>query len=168
MRLGYVPALDGLRAVAIVGVILYHGTGHPAGGWLGVDLFFVLSGFLITTLLLEEHGRRGRVDILGFYGRRARRLLPAFFALLAVVLALTGSVFGVVAGVGYFSNVVQMGAPESAMPPALEHLWSLAAEEQFYLVWPLVLFGLLRAKLTLALAVVFAGVAFTSIRQYQL
>jgi len=168
VRLGYVPALDGLRAVAIAGVVLYHGTGHPAGGWLGVDLFFVLSGFLITTLLLEEHRSHGRVDILGFYRRRARRLMPALLAVLVVVLAFTGSVFGVVAGLGYFSNVVQMGAPESTMPPALEHLWSLAAEEQFYLVWPLLLFVLLRARLGLAVVLVLAGVVFTTIRQFQL
>jgi peptidoglycan/LPS O-acetylase OafA/YrhL len=168
VRLGYVPALDGLRAVAIAGVVLYHGTGHPAGGWLGVDLFFVLSGFLITTLLLEEQRAHGRVDILGFYRRRARRLMPALLAVLAVVLVFTGSVFGVVAGLGYFSNVVQMGAPESTMPPALEHLWSLAAEEQFYLAWPLLLFVLLRARLGLAVVLVLAGVAFTAMRQFQL
>jgi peptidoglycan/LPS O-acetylase OafA/YrhL len=168
VRLGYVPALDGLRAVAIAGVVLYHGTGHPAGGWLGVDLFFVLSGFLITTLLIEEHRAHGQVDILRFYRRRARRLMPALLAVLAVVLAFTGSVFGFVAGLGYFSNVVQMGAPESTMPPALEHLWSLAAEEQFYLVWPLLLFVLLRAKLGPAVVLVLVGVAFTAVRQFQL
>jgi peptidoglycan/LPS O-acetylase OafA/YrhL len=94
--------------------------------------------------------------------------MPALLAVLVAVLAFTGSVFGVVAGLGYFSNLVQMGAPESAMPPALEHLWSLAAEEQFYLVWPLLLFLMVRARLGLAVALVLVGVAFTTIRQFQL
>src|SRR3954447_5790680 len=94
-RLGYLPALDGLRAIAVTLVVLFH---YPwatkpfelqpfHGGFLGVDVFFVLSGFLITALLLEERASRGRVSLSGFYQRRARRLLPAFFVLFAVAVA---------------------------------------------------------------------------------
>jgi peptidoglycan/LPS O-acetylase OafA/YrhL len=85
-RLGYRPALDGLRGIAIALVIGIHAFGWPADGQLGVDLFFVLSGFLITTLLLEERAAHGRVSFRGFYERRARRLLPALAAMLAVFL----------------------------------------------------------------------------------
>src|SRR3954466_12539799 len=81
----YRPALDGLRAVAVGGVIVYHlGYGWLPGGFLGVDLFFVLSGYLITGLLLDEHARCGRIDLAGFWARRVRRLMPA---LLLVILA---------------------------------------------------------------------------------
>jgi peptidoglycan/LPS O-acetylase OafA/YrhL len=137
----YVPALDGLRAVAIVLVVAFHATGFPSGGWLGVDLFFVLSGFLITTLLLQ---RRHRESIATFYRRRAARLVPALLVLLLVSLAIDGSWFGVLAGLGYFSNLVIATDHSELMPASLFHLWSLAAEEQFYLVWPFVLFAALR------------------------
>ena len=91
MKLGYVPGLDGLRAVAIAGVVLYHATGYPGAGYLGVDLFFVLSGFLITTLLLNERRSHGSVSLRSFYRRRALRLLPALF----VVLGFYGAVAAV-------------------------------------------------------------------------
>jgi peptidoglycan/LPS O-acetylase OafA/YrhL len=149
-----IPALDGLRAVAVVLVLADHG-GIPglAGGFLGVDLFFVLSGFLITSLLLDELGRTGRIDLGGFWIRRARRLLPAL--LLMVLMVVVGRQFfspEAVAGLrddavatfcwvanwmfvadktGYFSQ----GAP----PSPLQHAWSLGVEEQYYIVWPLVL-----------------------------
>jgi peptidoglycan/LPS O-acetylase OafA/YrhL len=87
-RLGYQPALDGLRAVAITAVVLHHALRVPSNGRLGVDLFFVLSGFLITTLLLEERAQTGTVSLLAFYRRRALRLLPALFVFLAVYLVL--------------------------------------------------------------------------------
>jgi peptidoglycan/LPS O-acetylase OafA/YrhL len=83
-RLGYRRALDGLRALAITTVVCFHTFGIPAGGVRGVDLFFVLSGFLITTLLLEEHGRHGRVRLRAFFRRRALRLVPAVVVMLAV------------------------------------------------------------------------------------
>ena len=154
-RLGYQPALDGVRGIAIAIVVSFHAFGWPRGGTLGVDLFFVLSGFLITTLLLEEHARSGRISLRGFYFRRARRLLPALFALLAPFLllgvltaALTGSFPGsLFLGVGgaltYTSNIITAADPR-AMPAALIHLWSLAAEEQFYIVWPPLLILLIR------------------------
>src|SRR6476660_9215149 len=84
----YHPALDGVRAVAVLAVLLFHGgVGFLPGGFLGVDAFFVLSGFLITSLLLAEHARHGRVRLAAFWGRRARRLLPALLVLLVVVTA---------------------------------------------------------------------------------
>src|SRR2546425_3253073 len=87
-RLGHLQALDGLRGVAILLVFSYHCFGWPQGGHLGVDLFFVLSGFLITTLLLEERDAAGRIDLHFFYGRRARRLLPALALLLTAYIAI--------------------------------------------------------------------------------
>jgi peptidoglycan/LPS O-acetylase OafA/YrhL len=84
-----VPALDGLRGIAIAIVVAYHAFGYPLGGWLGVDLFFVLSGFLITTLLLEERAATGTIRWGAFYARRARRLFPALAAVLLGYLALS-------------------------------------------------------------------------------
>lgn len=162
-RLGYRPGLDGLRAVAVTLVVLQHTgdflvsddgpslTGGPLlpGGFLGVDLFFVLSGFLITTLLLEEHQRSGRVAYGRFYERRALRLLPALGVLLVGTTAwvaatgdgLRAHLRGVAAATFYVWNwAVAAGADLGDF--GLGHLWSLAVEEQFYLVWPLAL-GLL-------------------------
>ena len=85
-RLRHIPSLDGLRGVAVVAVVLFHG-GHLTGGYLGVDLFFVLSGFLITSLLLVEGTHRGTVGLVQFWGRRARRLLPALAVMLVGVAA---------------------------------------------------------------------------------
>jgi peptidoglycan/LPS O-acetylase OafA/YrhL len=156
-KLGYVPALDGIRAIAIALVVVVHATRRPPSGNLGVDLFFVLSGFLITTILLEERATRGHVPLSAFYRRRALRLVPALvvmlgcFLLVSTVLALVRGtslhepVLGVAAGLGYFSNIViAAGDRPFAMPSPIHHLWSLAEEEQFYLVWPLVLFVVLR------------------------
>src|SRR5947209_6818334 len=93
-RLGYIPALDGLRGVAILAVTCFHFFGLR-GGFYGVDLFFVLSGFLITTLLLEEHDRNGSISLRGFYIRRARRLVPAVSAMLAAFVAIGVVAIGV-------------------------------------------------------------------------
>jgi peptidoglycan/LPS O-acetylase OafA/YrhL len=155
-RLGYRAVLDGVRGLAIAIVVAFHAFGWPAEGTLGVDLFFVLSGFLITTLLLEEHQATGTISIRRFYGRRARRLLPALFVLLAPFLllagvsaAMTGSLrsplfVGLASALTYTSNIV-VAADSSAVPAGMIHLWSLAAEEQFYIVWPLLLLVLIRA-----------------------
>src|SRR5436190_10898544 len=143
MRLGRRPALDGLRGIAIALVVGFHAFNWPRAGTLGVDLFFVLSGFLITTLLLEERNRTGKIDIAAFYTRRARRLLPALlvmllpFLFLGLVSAAAGSFrrplfVGLGAAATYTSNIVVMH-DQSAVPAGLVHLWSLAAEEQFYL-----------------------------------
>jgi len=180
-KLGYRPALDGLRALAIAAVLLYHAGAILPGGTVGVDLFFVLSGFLITTLLLEEMSSSRSFSLRHFYRRRALRLFPGLFVVLAaflvvsilVALADHGSlrkdVFGVVAGIGYFSNIAMSAEPATtSMPGELRHLWSLAAEEQFYLVWPAVLFFVLRGRVRLALVVVTAGALFMAARQFQL
>jgi peptidoglycan/LPS O-acetylase OafA/YrhL len=149
-RLGQVPALDGLRGIAILLVFGCHFMGEPLGGAYGVDLFFVLSGFLITTLLLEERSASGRIGLGGFYVRRARRLLPALGAMLICYLgynAILGhDALGTVADYGlYFGNIyyVVTHRPDTT---GLGHLWSLAEEEQFYLLWPVLLLLVVRAK----------------------
>jgi peptidoglycan/LPS O-acetylase OafA/YrhL len=160
-RFGHQPGLDGLRAVSVIAVICYHaGFGWMRGGWIGVEVFFVVSGFLITTLLLEERARPGGVSVTRFWVRRARRLLPA----LAVVLAAV-AVWALIAGsdqqltqlrrdypwaLFYAGNWGQIagGVPYyAADPPLLRHLWSLAIEEQFYLVWPLAFVAITSSRL---------------------
>lgn len=161
--------MDGLRAVAVVAVVCYHlGYGWAAGGFLGVDLFFVLSGFLITTLLLDERTETGRIAFVAFWRRRARRLLPALFIMVAVVAAFPwlATELGHQSGVAtvdlgllrgfsfsslfYVANWFQIASGHSyfaqfAAPSALAHTWSLAIEEQFYLIWPFVTYALCRA-----------------------
>lgn len=148
----HIPALDGLRGLAVIGVLLFH-AGHLSGGFLGVDAFFALSGFLITSLVIREADTTGRIDFMGFWGRRFRRLLPAVVVLLVVTM-LWARWFGTAAewaGVRsdgpwaqlYLANWHQISSStgywESFVdPPLLSHLWSLAIEEQFYVVWPLV------------------------------
>ncbi len=152
-RLGYVPALNGLRGIAILGVLGVHLFGL-SGGFYGVDLFFVLSGFLITTLLLEEHDRTGLVSLRAFYIRRARRLLPALGAVL-ILIAVVGPMFyspGLVASIVasglYAANIVRgFGHSDFLAATPAAHLWSLAQEEQFYVLWPIALLAL-RRRLT--------------------
>jgi len=151
--LRYVPGLDGLRALAVTGVVLYHAdVSWIPGGFLGVDVFFVLSGFLITSLLLQEFAQTGAVRFRAFYARRARRLLPALFLMLAAVAVASGIFYraeaagvrqDLPAALTYWSNWGYILRHQSYFasfgpPPALLHLWSLAVEEQFYIVWPLV------------------------------
>jgi peptidoglycan/LPS O-acetylase OafA/YrhL len=153
----HIPALDGLRGAAVAAVLLFH-AGHLTGGWLGVDLFFVLSGFLITSLLLTERARRDRISLSAFWARRGRRLLPALFLVLigvgvyAVVWAAPRELAQIrsdgLATLGYVANWHQIGQGHSywdlfRAPSPLEHTWSLAIEEQFYLVWPIVVVALL-------------------------
>jgi peptidoglycan/LPS O-acetylase OafA/YrhL len=151
-KLGHVPALDGLRGVAIAAVVAYHAFGWPRGGWLGVHLFFVLSGFLITTLLLDERAATGRIALGAFYARRARRLLPALAALLAGYLAICAvrgeSGLAAVARYGFYTGNVYEAFWHSASGrlDGLNHLWSLAQEEQFYLVWPAALLAVRRLR----------------------
>jgi peptidoglycan/LPS O-acetylase OafA/YrhL len=148
------PGLDGLRAIAVLAVVLYHlDVSWMPGGFLGVDVFFVLSGFLITTLVVEEIERTGRLGLRDFYLRRARRLLPALLVLLAVLSLLSLLVLpeeraelrrDVVAALLYVSNWSYVFTEQSyfeavGRPPLLQHLWSLAVEEQFYLLWPAVI-----------------------------
>ena len=135
-RLGRRPALDGLRGVAVLLVMAHHAEipGFRQGGGTGVTLFFVLSGFLITALLVEEQRTAGRVDLRAFCTRRAVRLLPALVAFLVVMLAL-GMTTGRDAGLTlvYAGNWLRAGGDNLGY---LGHTWSLAVEEQFYLVWP--------------------------------
>jgi peptidoglycan/LPS O-acetylase OafA/YrhL len=165
-KLGYIPALDGLRGVAVTLVVLHHADLLP-GGYIGVDVFFVLSGFLITSLLLEEHEARGSISLTGFYMRRARRILPALAAVLlgylAVVALSGGTGFRAVVLAGLFSgNAVQAFVVPNPLAHAglgLGHLWSLAEEEQFYLLWPVALIVLARTRrLVPALALVLTAV----------
>jgi peptidoglycan/LPS O-acetylase OafA/YrhL len=150
------PGLDGVRALAVLTVIGFHeGASGLPGGFLGVDIFFVLSGFLITDLLVARWDRTGRLNLADFWTRRARRLLPALAVMLVVVTAAaaviepaqeaslrlallaaatyTSNWYQILHHVSYFAAISQAGAP-----PPFDHLWSLAIEEQFYLVWPLI------------------------------
>ncbi len=153
-RLSYLPGLDGLRALAVMAVLLFHaGQRWIPGGFLGVEVFFVISGFLITCVLLESRERTGSVGLKQFWFRRARRLLPALFALLLGTLAVSVLFYpdevaklrgDTLAAFGYMTNWYfildhQSYFDEVGRPSLLRHLWSLAIEEQFYLVWPVVL-----------------------------
>jgi len=165
-----VAGLDGLRAIAVIAVVLFHV--FPAampGGFLGVDLFFVVSGFIITALLLRERAAAGRIDLRGFWLRRARRLLPALLALLLVCTALAAAIGGdPLLGIGpqlagalsFSANWVLLGLggdyfAETA-PELFRHLWSLGVEEQFYLMWPLALLLLLRMPRRLRIVLIAA------------
>ncbi len=162
-RLGYLPGLDGLRAFAVIAVLLYHADLHWfQGGFLGVEIFFVISGYLITSLLLTEWQEHDRIDLKHFWLRRARRLLPALFLVLASVLTvavlfLPGEVAGLRSDAGaaltYSTNWYLIFSNKSyfeavGRPSLLQHLWSLAVEEQFYVLWPLALTLLLKSLLT--------------------
>ena len=155
----YIPAIDGLRAIAVMAVLFYHlGFKWIPGGFLGVDLFFVISGYVITRLLLDSIDRSGGLDLRAFYLARIRRLLPALAFMLATTaiavgiwapdtikrflidtpFALTGSMNWWLVGhhLDYFEEI--------GRPPLLQHTWSLAVEAQFYLIWPLILLAILK------------------------
>jgi peptidoglycan/LPS O-acetylase OafA/YrhL len=175
------PDIEGLRAVAVLLVVLSHLLGWPAGGFVGVDVFFVISGFLITGLLVREHERTGSFSLRQFYVRRIRRLLPAAALVLVVtnvaasLLFLAGraqqTLVDSVWAFGFLANVrfALLGTDyfERTRPPSpVQHYWSLSVEEQFYVVWPWLVLGALllgvrlgrrRAVLALAVATVLAG-----------
>ena len=156
------PGLDGLRGIAVLAVIIYHAdVSWLVGGFLGVDVFFVLSGFLITSLLIDELTRTNTVDRAQFYIRRIRRLMPALFLVLLFSVLVSG-LFVLDAAYhvrrdlpwaitfvlnwsylffeqSYFVNI--------SRPPLLQHLWSLSIEEQFYVIWPILLIGLYKVKI---------------------
>lgn len=148
----YIPALDGLRAVAVVAVVASHSWAQALpGGWIGVDVFFVLSGYLITSILLGEHERTGKISFRRFYARRALRLFPALavtlllgvgIAYLVYPASASDTVHEAIAAALYVANwVVAFGQVRSGL---LIHTWTLAIEEQFYWTWPLALAILLR------------------------
>ncbi len=172
------PDIEGLRAVAVLLVVLYHaGVGGLSGGYVGVDVFFVISGFVITGVLLREHGRTGRTSLLGFYGRRSRRIIPAATVVIVVTVIVASIVLGVIYGDQtavdarwtavflanfHFASVGTNYLTAHQPPSPLLNFWSLAVEEQFYLVYPtlfLVIAALrgrwtLRAKLVVGLVAV--------------
>src|SRR6266542_5001606 len=185
-RIAYQPALDGLRAMAILTIMLYHGeVSWPRGGYLSVDLFFVLSGYLITTLLLAEWEARATIDLKRFWSGRARRLLPALFLMLggiAAYAALLAPATGLARMRGdalatllyvanwrfaftHLSYFEQFG---DSSP--LTHMWTLGIEEQYYLLWPLLLIlglrlvkGNLRALLAWTLVAAFASATLMAV-----
>lgn len=148
----HLPAIDGLRAIAVLAVVAYH-AGLIPSGFVGVDVFFAISGYLITRLLADELRDTGRIDFVHFYARRAKRILPAALLVVAVVLAVSATILpsggaevaesataaGLFGANFYFQAATggYWAAPSQSMP--LLHLWSLSVEEQFYLVWPLLL-----------------------------
>jgi peptidoglycan/LPS O-acetylase OafA/YrhL len=151
-RQTYLPGLDGLRAVAVLAVVASHCWPQAlVGGWVGVDIFFVLSGFLITSILLAEHKRSGRIGFRRFYLRRALRLLPALAVTLVVGILIANLVYPrsagdtiqeAVAAALYVTNwLVAFGDVHSGL---LIHTWTLSIEEQFYWTWPIALAVLLR------------------------
>ena len=156
--LGYIPALDGLRGAGLVFVFAFHvGYSWAAGALLALSVFFTLSGFLITRLILDEVGRTGRLNLPGFWSRRLRRLLPAAILGILFVLVLSATVLPVdpdklrgdaFAALGYVANwrfiLESRGYLEQfATPSPLLHYWSLSLEEQFYLLFPLLVAGVL-------------------------
>jgi peptidoglycan/LPS O-acetylase OafA/YrhL len=176
--LRHIPALDGARGAAVVAVILFH-AGYLTGGYLGVDLFFVLSGFLITGLLLAERTKTGTIRLSSFWARRARRLLPALFLMLCGVAAFAAFVAApsqldkirgdAFATVGYVANWREIFNGHDywaifSAPSPLNHTWSLAIEEQFYLLWPLAVLGLIMLplrRLSLAARVLIVAIVGT-------
>jgi peptidoglycan/LPS O-acetylase OafA/YrhL len=155
----YIPAIDGLRALAVIAVMFYHlGFSWIPGGFLGVDLFFVISGYVITRLLLDSIAQSGGLDLRGFYIARARRLLPALiFMLVSTIIAigiwapdtikrlLTDTPFSLTGTMNWWLVSHHQDYFESiGRPPLLQHTWSLAVEAQFYLVWPLILYFILK------------------------
>jgi len=155
----YIPAIDGLRAIAVIAVILYHlGVSWIPGGFLGVDLFFVISGYVITRLLLDSIQERGGLDLRDFYMARIRRLLPPLVFMIVVTSIvvgiwapdttkkfLTDAPFSIFGGMNWWLVFNQQDYFEnSGRPPLLQHTWSLAVEAQFYLLWPLILLLVLK------------------------
>jgi peptidoglycan/LPS O-acetylase OafA/YrhL len=155
----YIPAIDGLRAVAVIAVMFYHlGFTWIPGGFLGVDLFFVISGYVITRLLLDSIAQSGGLDLRGFYIARARRLLPALvFMLVSTTIAigiwapdtikrlLIDTPFSLTGTMNWWLVARQQDYFEAiGRPPLLQHTWSLAVEAQFYFVWPLILYFILK------------------------
>ena len=176
----YIPAIDGLRAVAVVAVMLYHlGFSWIPGGFLGVDLFFVISGYVITRLLLDSIQRSGGLDLRAFYKARIRRLFPPLVFMIFVTIIyisiwapetmrrfVSDSPFALLGGMNWWLVFRQTDYFDTiSRPPLLQHTWSLGVEAQFYLIWPLILLLVLRqfgkAKIPGAALIIaaFSGIA---------
>ena len=155
----YIPAIDGLRAIAVIAVMLYHlGFTWIPGGFLGVDLFFVISGYVITRLLLDSIQRSGGLDLRGFYIGRIRRLVPPLIFMVIVTAIfvgvwapdsmrrfLTDAPFALTGLMNWWLVFKHQDYFESfGRPPLLQHTWSLGVEAQYYLVWPLILYFVLK------------------------
>ena len=155
----YIPAIDGLRALAVIAVMLYHlGFTWIPGGFLGVDLFFVISGYVITRLLLDSIAQSGGLDLRGFYLARIRRLLQALIFMVTTTIIAIGiwapdtikrllidTPFSLTGTINWWLVAKEQDYFESiGRPPLLQHTWSLAVEAQFYLVWPLILYFVLK------------------------
>lgn len=164
-ELKYRPEIDGLRAIAVVAVIIYHTeifigkSQFLKGGYLGVDVFFVISGFLITSIILNEFQRTGNISIRGFYERRARRLLPALFIVILVsilvgwyvlypsqLIDFSNSILSTLVFISnfYWEMTLQEYGAESALLKPFLHTWTLAVEEQYYIIYPLIVLGIVR------------------------
>jgi peptidoglycan/LPS O-acetylase OafA/YrhL len=159
-KLNFLPQIEGLRALAVISVLLFHLeiSNFFEGGFLGVDIFFTISGFLITTLLLYEYDEYSSISLKNFYLRRIRRLLPALLFLVLIVLLISGwllpEIFhntfsDSIAAIFYVSNWWQIFSNQSYFdnierPPLLQHLWSLSIEEQFYVLWPVLFLLILK------------------------
>lgn len=178
MPLKYRPEIDGLRTIAVISVIIYHaeftiGANHLLrGGFIGVDVFFVISGFLITSLIMNEHHRTGRFSITNFYERRARRILPALLTVMLVSLPFAWNyllpdqlvdfskslISSLLFGSNiYWYNTLQTYGAESALLKPFLHTWSLAVEEQYYIIFPLLLVGMFRWCKRLTVVLLTAG-----------
>jgi peptidoglycan/LPS O-acetylase OafA/YrhL len=155
----YIPAIDGLRALAVIAVMFYHlGFSWIPGGFLGVDLFFVISGYVITRMLLDSIAQSGGLDLRGFYLARLRRLLPALLFMLTTTVIAVGiwapdtikrllidTPFALTGTINWWLVANEQDYFESiGRPPLLQHTWSLAVEAQFYLIWPLILYFILK------------------------
>jgi peptidoglycan/LPS O-acetylase OafA/YrhL len=183
MALEYRREIDGLRALAVGAVVAYHASWGPDAGFVGVDIFFVISGYLITALLLREHQRTGRIDMGDFYARRVRRIFPALILVVACVLAgallllpvqrLMATAESAMAAAAFASNVYFLHSTlgyfsDSSETLPLLHLWSLSVEEQFYLAWPLIVIVALRWRWPLRTVIAICALASFALAEFWL